>query len=186
MKLYGSYTSPFVRHCRIALQQENLSAEFVDTDYAASGRLSPTAKVPFLEDGELRLTDSSTILKYIRETAGKAFLADLEDFEVYALANTALDTAINLFLLEKDGVEASQVDYLQRQKMRLDNTLSELNRRINPDLTTSTDGHLRCACLLDWALYRNRFSLQGLDNLAGLLEQANSNQEFLSTAPPAS
>ena len=33
MKLFGSYTSPYVRHCRIVLAQNGQDCEFVETDY---------------------------------------------------------------------------------------------------------------------------------------------------------
>ena len=36
MKLYGSYTSPFVRHCRIVLLETQQSCEFIETDQTSS------------------------------------------------------------------------------------------------------------------------------------------------------
>ena len=74
MKLYGSLTSPYVRHARIAIAQSGFQCEFEEADYARSAELSPTARVPFFEDGDLMLTDSSSILKYVREKAGTGFL----------------------------------------------------------------------------------------------------------------
>ena len=41
--------------------------EFIETDQSQSAELSPTKKVPFLQDGDIVLSDSSSILKYIRE-----------------------------------------------------------------------------------------------------------------------
>ena len=60
MQLYGSYTSPFVRHCRIALAQAGISFDLVETDGAQSARLSPTSKVPFLKGDGISLTDSTS------------------------------------------------------------------------------------------------------------------------------
>lgn len=185
MKLYGSYTSPFVRHCRIALTQENQAFDFIETDYEGSAQLSPTAKVPYLEDGDLVLSDSSSILKHIRDSAGKPFLADIAEFETYTLANTALDTAINLFLLSKEGVLAADVPYLTRQVTRLETALAALDKRIDPAAGIADDASLRCACLLGWALYRQRFELQGFPRLAQLLATANIDPLFAATAPPA-
>jgi len=185
MKLYGSYTSPFVRHLRIALAQENLAFEFIDTDYDASAQVSPTAKVPYFEDGALALSDSSSILKYVREAGGKTFPEDVGEFENYTLANTALDTAINLFLLGKEGVVAADVPYLARQQMRLDKVLKELDGRVDPSTALANDASLRCACLLDWARFRQRFSLDGLPALQALLAAADTEPLFLDTAPPA-
>jgi len=42
LELYGSYTSPFVRHCRIALLESGLAFTFVETDQVSSAKLSPT------------------------------------------------------------------------------------------------------------------------------------------------
>ena len=62
MKLYGSYTSPYVRHCRIVIEQLGLACDFVEADYTLSAKKSPSMKVPFLQDGDLQLTDSTSIL----------------------------------------------------------------------------------------------------------------------------
>jgi glutathione S-transferase len=186
MKLYGSYTSPFVRHCRVALAQEGLAFDFIETDYAMSAEMSPTCKVPFLEDGETRLTDSTSIVRLAREKAGKSFLDDLDDFELYCMTNTILDATINLFLLDNDGFGPDQIPYLGRQQQRILSGIGELNNRINPSTGIDTDSHLRFACYIDWAIFRNRVDFNGLDNLNGLLETANQQKEFAETAPPRS
>ncbi len=184
MQLYGSYTSPFVRHCRIALMQNDMGCDFVTVDMMKNPDLSPTSKVPFMQDGALTLTDSSSILKYIREKAGQMFLADVQDYETFAISNTLLDSAINTFLLEMQGVDANEVPYLTRQKNRVASGLAALNLRIDPAQGISTDGALRAACLLAWGDYRSRFTLDGLDNLQGLKEAANADSNFVATAPP--
>lgn len=184
MKLYGSYTSPFVRHCRVALIQEGFEFDFVEADYAASAERSATAKVPFFEDGDTVLTDSSSILKYVREKAGKRFLTTIDDFEMFTMTNTLLDTAINVFLFENDGYGVDAIPYLGRQSRRLEKGLKELDRRFDPAAGIAADSALRCACFIDWALFRKRFGIEGLDNLAGLVEAANGQPAFAQTAPP--
>lgn len=189
MKLYGSYTSPFVRHCRVAMAQESIAFELIEADYAVAEANSPTAKVPFLEDGDLKLTDSSSIVKHIREKSGDCFLADLEDYENFAMTNTVLDSAINRFLFENEGFGPDQIKYLARQQNRITSGLAELNRRFAADRPLSRDitldGALRCACFLGWGVFRKRISLDGLDNLRDLLAAANEVEVFAATAPPA-
>lgn len=192
MELYGSYTSPFVRHIRIALLETNLPCTFVETDAAGSAKLSPTQKVPFLKYSEAgkqkMLTDSSAILKYVREKSGKAFFADVEQFNTYCTANTLLDTAINLFYLEKDGVTAQQSAYVQRQQSRLKTGLAELEKL---SLATKApyndaqynDAELRIACLLGWALFRNRFTLDGLPKLQQFLDGISAYPHYAATVP---
>lgn len=194
LKLHGSYTSPFVRHCRVALAQEGIAFDFVEVDHAASAEQSPVAKMPYLRgdgddgiDGGGMLTDSSSILKYIRERAGGRFLAGLADFETFALANTVVDSMINVFLLETEGFDADKIRYIGRQQKRIAGGLDALDGRIGDidSVGITQDGALRCACMLDWALFRGR--IDGLDNranLKALLTEANAEKAFADTAPP--
>ncbi len=184
MKLYGSYTSPFVRHARIALMQGGNEFDFVEVDASVSAEKFPTSKVPYFTDGDLNLSDSTSIIKYAREKAGKKFLEDINDHELFAMTNTILDAALNLFMLELEGFGPDKINYLGRHKSRIERGLAELNGRFDPAQGTARDSALRCACFLDWALFRNRISLDGLDNLAGLLEVANTVPEFTATQPP--
>jgi len=183
LNLYGSYTSPFVRHCRVALAQSGLDFEFIEADDAMRKEMSATDKVPFFTDGDLTLTDSSSILKYVREKSGSEFLADIVDYENFTLVNTLLDSAINLFLFENEGYRPDRVKYLERQKNRIEHGLDILNMRFNPDQGITQDSGLRCACFIDWALFRKRFSIDGLPNLEGLMAVANQDEVFKSTAP---
>ncbi len=184
MKLYGSYTSPYVRHARIALMQGGFEFEFIEVDAVVSAEKSPTSKVPYFSDGELNLFDSSSIVKYAREKSGRKFLEELEDYELFAMTNTLIDTSINLFLLELEGFTPEQIKYLGRHKRRVEIGLTELNRRFDPQQGVVRDSELRCSCFLDWALFRNRINLDGLDNLKGLLEAANKVPEFAATPLP--
>lgn len=189
MKLYGSYTSPFVRHCRIALQEEGLACEFCEADPAASARLSPLQRVPFLEydDGGVtkRLTDSSAILKLVRESTGKKFLPGLEELNQFCAASTVLDTAINLFYMERDKVDVSAVPYLQRQQSRLQTGLADLDTLELPARPPYNDAQLRLACLLGWGVFRNRFSLDAYPRLQTFLQGISGYQPFIDTVPKA-
>ena len=183
MKLYGSVTSPFVRHVRVALAQSGFDYTYVETDYAMSAERSPTAKVPFFEDGALTLTDSTSILKHVREKSGAGFLVDLEDCELYFMADTLIDSGINQLMLEREGATEDRFPYLARQRARTATGLRELDRRIDPGDGIVRDSSLRCACLIGWGLFRHRFSLDGLDNLRGLMEVADRDPGFAATAP---
>ena len=189
MELYGSYTSPFARHCRIALIESELDFTFVETDAAKSAQLSPTQKVPFLkykENGfEKMLSDSSAILKYIRENSGEKFLNNIETFNHYCMANTLMDSAINLFYLEKDGLKPEHSAYLTRQQARLQSGLVELNQIKFSSKAPFNDAELRIACFLDWALFRERITLDTYNNLGDFLENIRRYKNFASTKPKA-
>lgn len=192
MELYGSFTSPYVRHIRIALLESGLSCTFIEADAAGSAILSPTQKVPFLkysENGqEKHLSDSSAILKYIRERSGKTFFNDekntLAAFNDFCTANTLLDAAINLFYMEKDGVTPQSSVYMARQQSRLQTGLAELNKLMFSTAAPFSEAELRIACFIDWALYRKRLSIDGLPALQKLLADLQGYQHFADTAPP--
>ncbi len=187
MKLYGSYFSPYVRHCRVALAETGLAYEFVETDYAQSARLSPAARVPFIEDGALRLTDSASILRHIRNRAGHHFMPDIQDYDLFLLANTGLDTTINLFLLEKDGLTPADVPYLARQEARVQSVLEELDARCaarHADFYPAfSDGLIRVACFLSWGGFRDRLSYAGFAHLEKLMRALDAWPLFAESDP---
>jgi glutathione S-transferase len=193
MKLYGSFTSPFVRHCRIALlegqAQGTLACEFIETDIVSSGKLSPTKKVPFLTDEnngeEVELTDSASILMYLREQSGQKFFNSASDFNLFCNVNTALDAAVNLFFLElKDNILPTEGSYLERHRERVISSLQCFNEQSYSSQAPFSDGELRLACFLDWGLFRKRINIDGLDNLQALLKAARNYDVFAQTAPP--
>ncbi len=186
MKLFGSLTSPYVRHIRIALMQNDIEFEFQSTDYEASSELSPTKRVPFLTDGERLLSDSSSILLYVKQKAGIGGFNDVSDFDLYCLANTAMDAEINLFLLARDGVTDENSDYLKRQRARVLSALAYVNEHLTFDQNSAmlSDGQLRLACFLSWGVFRQRFDLEPFQNLIAFMQAVESQPLFEQTAPP--
>lgn len=186
MKLYGSYTSPYVRHCQIALLENGIDFEFIETDQAASDSQSPTKRVPFLAHEEVFLTDSGSILKYIRELAGQKFMAEPSEFDQFCMVNTALDTTANLFFLQRDGVDIEAYDYTRRQAARIESSLGELNKLSLPHQPPYNDAQLRLACYLSWALFRKRISIDSCTNLQDFLAGIQNYKPFADTAIPQS
>ncbi|RYY76963.1 MAG: glutathione S-transferase [Gammaproteobacteria bacterium] len=184
MKLYGSYTSPYVRHCRIALLEAGVTFEFIETDQAASANKSPTKRVPFLEDGDIFLTDSSAIIRHAREKVGTRFLPGIAELNQYCMVNAALDSCTNLFFLQRDGVDIQAYEYTKRQAARIESSLAELNSLLLPTQAPYNDVHLRLGCFLAWALFRNRITLDAHKKLHTFLNGMNTYQPFANTAPP--
>jgi glutathione S-transferase len=183
MKLYGSYTSPFVRHCRIALLETHYACDFIETDQAGSAAQSPTKRVPFLDDGDIFLTDSISILKHLREKAGQSYLTNARELDQFCLVNTALDTTANLFFLQRDGVDLQAYEYTRRQAARIESSLAELNQLSLPKHAPYNDVHLRLACYLAWGLFRNCINIEACENLQIFLAGMNQYQPFIDTAP---
>lgn len=187
MKLYGSYTSPFVRHVRTVLLETQQACEFIETDQAGSAAKSPTQRVPFLEDGEIVLTDSASIIKYLREKAGQTFCATAQELDLLCLVNTALDATINLFFLKRDGIDVTAVPYLQRQAARVQTTLAELNQGAIHKLAADnkfTDAQLRLACYMGWCKFRAQVDFSPLENLEQFYNSINGYAFFAATKPP--
>jgi glutathione S-transferase len=184
MELFGSYTSPYVRHCRIVLKQLGQPFTLVETNNDMSAKGSPTKRVPYLRDGDRLLTDSSSILQYARQKAGQSFLADIDEAERFYLANTGLEATVNVFQLEKDGITKAQSAYLERQVARTEGVLETLDADKLDITNPAADSTLRIACFLGWALFRKRIDLGPYRNLAAFFERAQRIPHFLETAPP--
>ncbi|NRA40840.1 MAG: glutathione S-transferase family protein [Pseudomonadales bacterium] len=186
LELYGSYTSPFVRHCRIAMSQASLDYALIETDQQQSDSLVSTKKVPFLDismqDQNLRLTDSSSILRFIREHCEQIFLPSLQSLEHFCFINTQLDAAANVFYLEKFGLNSSDNHYIARQHARIKQGLESLEE-MQIAFQADDDVSLRLACYLDWGIFRQRFSLSHLPNLQQCLHDANAYTAFQQTSP---
>ncbi len=180
IKLHGTQTSPYVRHCAIALKQEGLAFQFVTSDMSLE-MPTPSLKIPFLEDGDQSFFDSTSILCHIRLKAGKAFFADAALADRYCLANTALDTGLNLFLLEKDGIKDSP--YITRQKARMISSFAALEETVSQG-HGEDDSYLRIACLLGWVRFRDRFDFSAHPNLCRFFEKWEQDALFAETAPP--
>lgn len=184
MRLHGSYTSPFVRHCRIVLAQTGLECEFVETDYAASAQQSPTCRVPFLVDEARMLTDSASIVRYLHERAGQGFCNSIDEFDLFLLVDTVMDSTVNLFLLEKDGVTPETSAYLARQQRRVDQTLAALEQAVDErPPSPGGDACLRLGCYLSWAMFRERISLEGLPGLGAFQGEFEADPQIAATHP---
>jgi glutathione S-transferase len=189
INLYGNHTSPFVRHCRIRLAEYQIEHQFVEVDLAEFTTTSPTMRIPYLEDGMVKLSDSSSILAYIAEKANEPYLADFQEVELYSAANTLQDTSINLFLLAKENINPDNSNYMARQKARLEATLASLDSaeyNFSSPLNSLplNNGALRLACYLDWAIFREQLSnITRYPNLKKLLDHANKWELFSQTSP---
>ncbi|MDX1706578.1 glutathione S-transferase [Pseudidiomarina sp.] len=186
MKLFGSYTSPYVRHCRIVLAMNQQNYQLIPVDFSTSAGQSPTKRVPYFEHNGVKLHDSAPIIRYLRDLAGQPFCADAIDFDLFCMVSTAMDTEINLFLLERDGLTPEHSAYLQRQRDRIDSILADLNDRELPTEGPYTDGQLRLACYLSWAQFRQRLDIHQWPALQQFLVSLNSQPWFANTHPALS
>jgi glutathione S-transferase len=186
MKIYGNSPSPFVRHCRIALIESGLDFEFlVDTDYQLSQQRSPTQKIPFLEyeeNGKNKiLTDSTSILRYVRERSGQVFLPTVEELNDFCTVNTLIDAQVIIFLFKREGVTSEQVKYLKRQENRIQTGLQDFEKMTFSEQAPWSDVEIRLACFLDWIRFRKHFPLDPFPNLLELLARFDQYSPFVKT-----
>lgn len=186
MKLYGNSPSPFVRHCRIALIEGEVDFEFIQADAKLSEKLSPMQKIPFLEYSEAGqvklLTDSASILRYIRESSDQIFLPTVEDMNNFCAVNTLIDAQVNLFLLKKEGCKPDEIPYLKRQENRIQTGLKEFEVMSFAEQAPWSDVELRLACFLDWIRFRKHFSLESYPSLVAFLERLDEYPPFMDTS----
>ena len=71
MKLYTAMLSPFAARVRMQIYAKGLEVEMAEafTDFSVEqlAQMNPMGKLPVLEDGDLRLPESTTICEYIED-----------------------------------------------------------------------------------------------------------------------
>jgi glutathione S-transferase len=165
MKLYGTTTSPFVRRVRVVAAETGVDVELVDTKpdagQEALRRVTPVWKVPIAEvDGRV-LFDSRVIIEWITTTRGWGAMEPPSDrWHQENLINAidgALESAIQVFYLRRDGLDVTTLPFALRQRERIAAIFDWLDGQLEP-------GHfglaeLSLACTLDWMEFREAFDV---------------------------
>jgi glutathione S-transferase len=133
--LYGVAASPFVRKVMVVLALKELPYKHILSMPFSNDpelkKISPLGKIPVLQDGELTLTDSKVICRYLENAYGEVQLyptdpaqkAKAEWFEEYggtALAESAAGIFFHRFMrpmMLKQDVDEEAVDNLINNKM---------------------------------------------------------------------
>ncbi len=96
MKLYMHPISTTSRPVRLFIAENNIPAEEITVDLFAGDQykppyvdINPNSMVPMIEDGDLRLTESSAILKYLADKIGSP--AYPKDLKARARVNEVMD-----------------------------------------------------------------------------------------------
>lgn len=196
MKLYGSYTSPYVRRVRVLAQEIGVPFEIVDTtteDGAAALRArSPINKVPAAEiDGHV-IWDSSAIAAHLLATRGHGPLRQVVDpIRESNLKNAidgALDAAINVFYLEREGVSAKEVPYLRKQNDRVKASLEHVAHALRRGGYLTDDprvgyGEIALVTTLEWFVFRKRYPVETIPELAEAMRVHADRPSFVATRP---
>lgn len=211
LKLYGHDTSPYVRRIRVLLAEKGLPfqrdpASWSAPDSAAM-QLNPLQRVPVLADeapgGTTGLFDSKLIAAYLFDRYPQVAPAPsgmltlqatlfhpehrYEDENLLLILDGAVDSAINVFLLELDGIPRAQSPYIKRQVDRIDRCLRHIDARLAGRTTIHAGAFgfvdLALACHLDWLVFRDRYPVRTLPNLAAFLDAHAGRPSLESTHP---
>ena len=170
MKLYGTITSPFVRRVRVVADEVGCATEMVDTakdeGMAALRAVSPIRKVPVAVVDGRTLFDSNVIVEWLLGTRGYGTLAPPSDRwrekNLVNAADSAIDSAIQLFYLRRDGVPAEGSAFEKRQMERVDAIFEWLSGELVDGKSFEGSGRFSLAelsviCALDWMDFRKAY-----------------------------
>jgi glutathione S-transferase len=197
MKLFGTRTSPYVRRVRIVAQLTGAPLELVDTftkdGQAALREASPIWKVPVLETEAGPLYDSRVIIDYLIERFdAKAALVPpprdrFRDANRISVIDGALDAAINVFYLRRDGADPQAIPYLQKQLDRVTSAMEWIESDLAANQSSPPAGLAEIALVttVDWMRFRNAYPTERHPATLAFCERAASAPAFRSTAPEA-
>jgi len=199
MKLFGSFTSPYVRRIRILCKELGIPVEMVDTMTEVGQKelreKNPLWKVPYAEVDGKKIWDSHTITDYLFETKGYGSFREKNHKDKWEEANLlnaidqSLDNSILLFYLHKEGIDSDAAPYLTKNSLRVSSILNYLKSKLNGP-SFFPDGKLGISELalyttLDWMLFRSVLPIE--DPLfLNFLKHYESRESFRETAPPRS
>lgn len=208
MILYGHDTSPYVRRVRVILQELGVPFERDTNNWAAPGiqAVNPMLRVPALRDGDQVLYDSKLIATYLYDRhggrhggptpapppgapplQGTLFRPEhrYDDENVLLAIDAAADSAINVFLLDRDEVSSP---YLQRQRERVGTCLRFVEERYGGRTTLSGDAlsftDLALVCALEWMHFRQRHDITAYPGLCRVVA-AHAGRPSLATTHPS-
>jgi glutathione S-transferase len=197
MKLYGTTTSPFVRRVRVIAAEVKVPIELVDTatpaGQTALREVSPIRKVPVAIADGTTLFDSRTIIDWITAHHGFGGLAGLrEPWREANLVNAidaAIDAAIQLFYLRRDGVAIDGTPYATRQLERADAIFTWLGTQLAPDRRGFADGlglpEITLVCALDWMEFRSAYPTERASAVASVRAAWADHPSIAATRPHA-
>ena len=202
MKLFGTTTSPFTRRVRVVALELGVPFELVSTATPEGERqlraLTPLWKVPtaVLQEasGERILWDSHALVAWLLARHGPGPFATPAGHDpwhesnlVYAI-DGALDSAINAFYLEREGISRERTPYLAKQLERVTCALGWVESQLQGE-SFSQPGRLGLAELalvttLDWMVFRGRYPVAERPRLSAFL-QAHADRPSLRATYPA-
>jgi glutathione S-transferase len=197
MRLYGTVTSPYVRRVRVVALELGLPFELVDAfddaGQAALRALNPLWKVPAVELEGRAIFDSRAITEHLLRRHGPGPLAvvdedDLDARNVTTVIDGALDSLINAFYLQRDGVTGAQASYVTKQNERAAAALAWVEARVDDVWLTRARAfglpELALCTALEWMRFRGTYPVERHPGLVRCLEHHGGRESMVATRPP--
>lgn len=167
MVLFGSPTSPFVRRVRVYCAELGLPFSpvnvFEEAGQAQMRQANPLWKVPTVvyDDGAVQW-DSQSILDTLIARHGlgpfRPTVEPIREGNLHHAITGALESAINVFYLKRDGVDTSAIPYMVKQDHRVDAALGWIAGQLHGDSFVKGGGfgllELTLYATLDWMDFR--------------------------------
>lgn len=197
MLLYGTVTSPFVRRVRVVADELGLSVTMLDSSTAeGQARLrqaTPIWKIPVAEiDGRV-IFDSNRIIEYLFEEHGHGSLRAMrpatrvDERNLIAAVDGALEAAIRLFYVRRDGQDPAQIPYLAKERDRITEVMGWLDRRVDGGYCTPDRrfglGELALYTSLAWMRFRDAYPVDRHPNLVNFEAEHQRRPSLASSAP---
>lgn len=197
MLLYGTVTSPFVRRVRVVAEELGLPVTMVDSSTVEGQerlrKITPIWKIPVAEiDGQV-IFDSNQIIEYLFEEHGHGPLRAMrpatrvEERNLIAAVDGALEAAIRLFYVRRDGQDPAQIPYLAKERDRITEVMGWLDRRVESGYCTSDRrfglGELVLYSSLAWMRFRDVYPIDRHSNLVAFEAEHQRRPSLASSAP---
>lgn len=206
LKLYGHDTSPYVYRIRLLLAELGIPFDRDVNGWMSDPSpeflaQSPIKRLPMLDRGPAAkvryVYDSRVIASVLYASSDKApgndvqptlFAPELAELDqnILSALDAGLDSAINLFLMERDGAKKEDFPYLQRQAARVEECLDWVSKQYD-GRTTLTPGRfafveIAVAAMMQWLRFRNRVDVTRWPNLLAV-ESAARRRSAIATIP---
>jgi glutathione S-transferase len=197
VRIYGTTTSPYVRRVRAVAAELGLPYERIDTatdtGQSALRAVTPIRKVPVAVLDGRTVFDSRAIVDYLTLTRGYGGLAPPRDpwreRNLLNAIDAAIDSAMQVFYLRRDGVAIAGSAFEHRQRDRVDSIWEWLTAQLAADGRTFDAAlglpELSAVCALEWMDFRQAYPTERAPGLARLRAAWAERPSLASTRPVA-
>lgn len=197
MKLYGTMQSPFVRRVRIVAHEVGAPFDFVDVaqeeGLSQLRAVNPIWKMPVVEVDNAVILDSHVIIEWLLENYGTRKIRAIDsanrwrERNIMTVIDGALDSAINVFYLKRDGHDPDKIPYMVKQKSRIESAMSWLEKQLEGSFFTEDRrvglAEIYLETALGWMTYRDAYPVARHPSLVRFREAHAWIPSFATTSP---